>query len=187
VRQIEPVLASAVADDYLRRLGRDAPANVLRICDKMLSHVLLIGLISLVFPRARVLWVRRDPMAAGLSMFMHAFSGPGVGYAYDLGDIAEYQRLCERLMRHWQATSPISIAEIDYEALVSKPEGEVRALLDAAGLPWDPRCLEPHRAERTVRTLSEWQVREPIHTRSVERWRRYERELAPLRERLGAG
>jgi hypothetical protein len=187
LRQLDRAMAGAVAGDYLRRLTRDAPGDVLRVCDKMLSHVLLIGLIALLFPRARVLWVRRDPMAAGLSMYMHAFSGPGVGYAYDLGDIGTYQLLCDRLMRHWQANSSLQIAEIEYEALVREPGAGVRNLLGSAGLAWDERCLEPHRAERQVRTLSEWQVREPIHTRSVERWRRYEAELAPLRERLRAG
>ena len=176
--------AESLAGDYLRRLTRDAPADVLRVCDKMLSHLLLVGLIAAVFPNARVLHVRRHLLDLGLSMYMHSFSGSGVGYAYDLEHIGRYHRLAERLARHWKRLCPLEIVDVEYEALVSEPELGVRRLLDAVGLPFDPRCLESHRAERQVRTVSDWQVRQPIHARAVARWRRYERELAPLAKYL---
>jgi hypothetical protein len=182
--ELRPDVADGVANDYLRRLTRDAPADVLRVCDKMLSHLLLVGLIAVLFPRARVLHVRRHPMDTALSMYLHSFSGSGVGYAYDLDDIGQYQRACDELMAHWKQTAPIRIVDVQYEALVREPEAGVRRLLDAVGLDWDPRCLAFHRAERQVRTVSDWQVREPIHTRSVERWRRYEKYLAPIEKYL---
>jgi len=87
-------------------------------------------------------------------------------------------------MAHWKGLAPMTILHVHYEFLVGNPEPEIRALLDRVGLEWDPRCLAFYEAKRQVRTVSEWQVREPIHTRSVERWRRHESRLEPLRKYL---
>ena len=88
-------------------------------------------------------------------------------------------------MRHWRTTLPAqTLLEVPYESLVEDPEGWSRQMLAHLGLPWDPRCLEFHRTERPVLTASRWQVRQPIGKGSVERWRRYERHLGPLREAL---
>lgn len=178
--ELDAPSAQALAAQYLARLGRDAPPDVLRICDKMLSHVMLVGLFALLFPRGTVIHCQRSLMDAGLSMYMHPFSGFGVGYAYDLDDIGSYARQCDLLMRHWRASCPLRIVTVRYESLVAEPERGVRELLDAVGLDFDARCLESHRAERQVRTVSEWQVRQPVHTRSVARARHYERHLSPL-------
>jgi len=171
-----------MADAYLKRLTRDAPADVSRVCDKMLSHVLLVGLISMVFPRATVIHCKRNLMDTGLSMYLQSFSGPGVGYAYDLEHIGQYHERCTRLMDHWKHASPMRIVDVEYEALVRDPEAGVRELLSAVNLDWDPRCMQPHLSKRQVRTVSDWQVRRPIHTGSVQRWRAYEEQLAPLRK-----
>ncbi|MBW2454925.1 MAG: sulfotransferase, partial [Deltaproteobacteria bacterium] len=112
------------------------------------------------------------------------FSGHGVGYAYDLDAIGRYYQQCQKLMAHWKRLAPLTIVDVHYEALVANPEPETRALLEALGLEWDRRCLAFYEAKRQVRTVSEWQVREPIHTRSVERWRRHEKHLEPLRKYL---
>jgi hypothetical protein len=182
LRELDRSAVQGMAAQYLARLTRDAPSDVLRVCDKMLSHVLLVGLLSVLFPRGTVIHCRRDIMDAGLSMYMQSFGGPGVGYAYDLEDIGRYHARCAELMAHWKRVSPMTIVEVQYEQLVREPEKGVRMLLDAAGLAWDARCLESHRAQRQVRTVSDWQVRQPIHAKSVERWRAYEKHLAPLRK-----
>ncbi len=184
LQQLDRETVRGLADDYLGRLTRDAGNEAERICDKVLSHLLLIGLIAVLFPKARIVHCQRHLMAIGLSMYFHAFSGPGVGYAYDLDDIGRYYRQCCKLMAHFKRLAPVTIVDVQYETLVSDPEPEIRRLLDRVGLDWDPRCLEFHQAKRQVRTVSEWQVREPIHTRSVERWRRYETHLEPLRKYL---
>ncbi len=176
--------ALGVATDYLARLTRDAPPDVLRVCDKMLSHVLLLGLVAASFPRATIIHCRRQLMDVGLSMYMHSFSGSGVGYAYDLDDIGRYHQACERLMAHFKRVCPLEIVDLEYEELVASPEAQTRELVHAVGLEWDPRCLDFHLADRPVHTVSDWQVREPVHTRSVARFRRYEEHLAPLRKYL---
>ncbi len=184
LQQLTRKTARGLADDYLGRLTRDAGGQALRICDKMLSHLLLIGFIAVLFPKARVIHCQRHLMDMGLSIYAHSFSGAGVGYAYDLDDIGRYDQQCRRLMSHFARLAPMTIVDVHYETLVGHPEPEIRRLLAALGLDWDPRCLEFYKAKRQVRTVSEWQVREPIHTRSVERWRRYEKHLEPLRKYL---
>lgn len=83
-------------------------------------------------------------------------------------------------MRHWQAVLPLPILESGYEALVSAPEEQARKIIEFTGLPWDPACLDFHLSGRGVQTPSRWQVKQPMHTRSVGRWRNYAAELAPL-------
>ncbi|MBW2526395.1 MAG: sulfotransferase [Deltaproteobacteria bacterium] len=184
LREIDPATARAVAADYEGRLGRDAPASAQRICDKMLSNLMLIGWIAILFPAARVIHCRRHLLDVGLSMYFHSFSGSGVGYAYDLDDIGRYARRAEQLLARWRSLGPVSITEVQYESLVTTPEPAIRELLDALGLGFSPRCLESHQAKLPHRTASNWQVRQPIHTRSVERWRPYAAELEPLRPYL---
>jgi hypothetical protein len=87
-------------------------------------------------------------------------------------------------MQHWHAVLGERLMAVDYEALVSEPEDESRRLAEFLGLEWEPGMLSPHRTRRSVRTASQWQVRQPIHRRSVERWRRYEKQLQPLVEAL---
>lgn len=180
MRELTPLAVQALAADYLRRLGRDAAPDVLRICDKMLSNLLLVGLIAIALPGATVLHCTRDLRDLGLSMYMHSFSGSGVGYAYDLDDIVSYHSAAAVLMAHWRRVAPVRIVELRYEELVSEPERGVRAVIDAAGLEWDDRCLQFHASDRQVHTVSEWQVRQPIHNRSVGRWRMYTAELEAL-------
>ena len=88
------------------------------------------------------------------------------------------------MMRHWQSVLPVPILELQYERLVSSIETESRRMVDFIGLPWDPACLDFHLSERGVQTPSRWQVKQPVHTRSIGRWRNYEPALQPLLEVL---
>jgi Flp pilus assembly protein TadD len=160
----------------LRALGHDS----LRVVDKMTVNFLHLGFISLLFPSARIIHLRRDPRDVALSCYFHNFSAPGLNFAFDLADLAHFHREHDRIMAHWRAVLPRPIHEVEYEDLVAHPEPRSRALVEFCGLEWDDRCLAFHRHERRVRTASALQVREPIYTRSVARWRRYEKELAPF-------
>ena len=143
-----------------------------------------LGLIAALFPRARIIHCRRDPLDTCLSCFFTSFS-ESLSFASDLRALGTYYLSYRRLMDRWRAILPPEmLLEVDYERLVSHSEEVVREMLEHCGLPWESACLEFHRTERGIRTPSRWQVRQPIYPHSVGRWRNYERHLQPLREAL---
>ena len=161
------------------------PASAARVIDKLPSNFRNLGLIHAALPEARFIHLERNPLDTCLSIYFQGFSAAHA-YASDLGDLAHYYREYRRLMAHWRATLPTQLLlEVPYEALVEDPERWSRRMLEHIGLAWEPRCLEFHRTDRPVLTASNWQVRQPISKGSIGRWRRYERQLAPLREALG--
>ena len=160
------------AADFLRAAAKQAPDDAIRLVDKQPYNFLHIGLIAMLFADARIVWCRRDPRDVALSIFSESFS-PLSSYATDLDDIGFFIDGQERLMRHWQRVSPLPLLEVHYEEVVADTEAQARRLIDFAGLPWDVQCLEFHRSGRSVQTLSRWQVRQPVHSRSVGRWRNY--------------
>ncbi len=172
-----------LAQTYLDGLRRRDPAAS-RITDKMPGNYLYLGLIALLLPRARVVHCRRHPLDVALSVYFTDFRA-GHHYGYRLEHIAAQLRQFERLMDHWRQTIPSAMVEIRYENLVAEAEAQIRALLDFAGLEWDPRCLEFQQVQRPVHTASAWQVRQPLYARSVGRWRRYREHLGGLEEALG--
>lgn len=178
----QPMLAAA-ASRYLEALTRSAPPDVVRIVDKEPLNFLQLGWIARLFPHARVIWCRRDPRDVAISIYGENFALDET-LATDFRGLGRYISLQHRLMRHWQAVLPLPIVEFRYEALVAEPEARTRALVDFAGLDWDPACLSFHRSTRAVQTPSRWQVREPLHARSVGRWRHYRDDIAPLLEAL---
>jgi len=159
---------------------RSLDGAALRIIDKMPGNVFHLGLIAVLFPAARVIFCRRDARDTCLSCYFQRFPITGHLYTYDLAECGRQWLETDRLIDHWLKVLPVRMLEIRYESLVADQEGQSRRLIDFLGLPWDPACLEFHRTERPVMTASVWQVRQPIYTRSVGRWRRYERHLAPL-------
>ena len=166
--------------DALAALGPGAA----RVVDKLPGNFLYLGLIARMLPQARIVHCVRDPMDVCLSIYFQRFAA-GHHYAYDLGDIASYYRDYERLMAHWQRVLPEdAVHEVRYERLVTDQAAVSRALVDAVGLAWDQRCLAFHEAQRVVSTASDWQVRQPVYTRSVERWRHYAAYLDELRAGL---
>ena len=163
--------------------GRCASAS--RVVDKMPGNFLHLGLIHAVFPQARILHTRRNPVDTCLSIFFQAFSG-GHTYATDLDDLAFYYREYRRLMAHWRKVLPPEVfLDVPYEALVEDQEGWSRRIIEFIGLEWNERCLNFHETERRVGTASNWQVRQKIYKTSKERWRNYEQfvgSLLPLLE-----
>ncbi len=185
------VLTRMTAED-LRRLGeqylRDTQAYRAagrpRFIDKMPNNFRHIGLIHLMLPHAKIIDVRREPMACCFSNFKQLFA-QGQTFTYGLQNIGRYYRTYLELMRHWDSVLPARVLHVQYEDVVDDLEGSVHRLLDHCGLKPEPACLNFHQTARSVRTASSEQVRQPIYREGLEQWRRYERWLGPLREALG--
>jgi tetratricopeptide (TPR) repeat protein len=166
--------------ELLQHLSADA----LRVVDKFPTNFLLLGLIHAALPHARIIHMRRNPVDTCLSIYFQHFEAANT-HVNDLEDLAHYYREYRRLMRHWRTVLPAgAMLEVPYEGLVLDLAAWSRRMLDFIELPWDPRCLEFHRTSRTVVTASKWQVRQKISTSSVERWRNYEKFVAPLKSLL---
>lgn len=171
------------AGNYLSILKKHS-FSALRVVDKMPHNFQALGLIALMFPNARVIHCRRDPMDTCVSCFTHHFN-EAHGYSRDLRTLGLYYREYDRLVRHWTETLDLKIFELNYEDMIADQEGMSRALIGFLELDWDDACLAFHETKRSVRTLSRWQVRQPIYTTSVKRWKRYDAHLGPLKEALG--
>ncbi len=178
----EQVLRGA-ATDYATPIRALAP-NAERITDKMPPNFTHLGLIQALLPGARVIHCRRKAMDSCLSCYFQLFGG-SLSFAYNLDHCGRYYADYERLMAHWHATLDLPILDVPYESVVADQEGWTRRLFEFIGLPFTERALRFHESERTTLTASSQQVREPIHARSVARWKAYSAHLEPLRKALG--
>jgi tetratricopeptide (TPR) repeat protein len=186
VARMRPEHFAMLADGYLGALAAGAPGAA-RATDKLLTNYYFVGLLHLLFPNARFINTRRNPVDTCWSAFTKLFKDD-MPHSYDFGELARYYRKYEELMDHWQAVLPAgTIHVVDYERVVEDVESAARALIDFVGLPWDPACLAFHESSRPVKTASVVQVRKPVYRSSVERWRRYGAEIQPLAEALGYG
>jgi tetratricopeptide (TPR) repeat protein len=171
-----------LAQLYLERLARfGGPAQ--RVVDKMPQNFLYLGAIGLLFPRARIIDCRRDPLDVCLSCYFQNFSL--VPFAWSLEDLGVYHTEYERLMAHWKKVLPLQIMEVRYEDLVARQEAVSREMIAFCGLEWEDRCLAFHKNPRLVRTASAAQVRRPMYTSAIGRWQKYTAHLEPLRRTLG--
>jgi hypothetical protein len=182
MEELDPDLARRLADDYVAHL-QDLGRGAARITNKLPDNIFNLGLIAVLFPRARVIFVRRDPRDTCLSCYFRRFDEP-VPWAYDLVDCGVRALETERLANHWRRALPLRMLTVDYEALVADLEGESRRLIEFLGLDWEPACLDFYKTERPVLSASVWQARQPLFTHSVGGWRHYERHLGPLLEVL---
>jgi tetratricopeptide (TPR) repeat protein len=172
-----------LASEYSRPLNALAPTAT-RIVDKNLANYLHLGFICMLFPMARVIHVRRDPLDTCISCFTNEFVAYDLGA--DLGAVGHYYRQYERLMEHWRQVSTLPMLEMNYEDVVADLEGASRRMTDFLGLPWDPGCLKFHDNKRFIGTASNRQASQPLYSSSVGRWRHYDKYLAPLRAALAA-
>lgn len=170
------------ADSYLRRL-RTFDNSAGRIINKMPGNFLNLGLIAILFPQAKVIHCRRDPLDTCLSCYFQRFRR-GHGYSYDLKNLGLYYREYERLMRHWQEVLPNFPFEMHYADLVQNQEEISRQLIQFIDVEWDETCLEFHSNQRPVTTASNWQVRRPMNRSGLERWKNYDSHLDELRQAL---
>jgi hypothetical protein len=143
-----------------------------------------LGLIHLILPHARIIDARREPLACCFSNLKQLFAN-GQEFTYSICDIARYYRTYLRLMDHWDAVLPGRILRVHHEDVVDDLEGNVRRILDFCGLEFEPGCVEFYKTERSVRTASSEQVRQPIFREGLDQWRKFEQWLGPLKEALG--
>jgi hypothetical protein len=190
---LDPALLEASDDVDFTELGRryleqsqwragDRPFYV----DKLPPNFMLLGFIRRALPQARVVHLVRDPMDVCFSNYRAMF-GSAYGYSYGFESLAHHHGQYRRLMRHWHAAMPGFVLDLPYELLVRDSEAAARRLFDFCGLPFEPGCGDNTRNAGAVATLSSAQVRQPIHARGLGEWRRYARQLGPLRAMLGSG
>ncbi|WP_411867505.1 sulfotransferase [Vulcanococcus limneticus] len=165
-----------------------APRGSARVIDKLPHNFQHIGLIKLLFPNAAIVHLRRDARDIAISNYITDYAAKfgGMGFAYDLRWIGEQLRDHDRLMAHWHRLFPGQILEVPYEDLVDDTEAWARRLLAHLDLDWEPQVLDFQQLERSVRTASVWQVRQPVYTSSKARWRRYAGQLDDLDATLAA-
>lgn len=178
----EPFLGKA-ATDYLKVLRSIGP-RCARVTDKMPFNFLWAGLIHLALPRAVIIHCRRHPLDTALSIHQTLFH-PTLAFPTGGAKLVAYFRSYQRLSEHWRRVLPADrYFEVSYEELTREPEPMIRHIIERCSLKWDEACLHPERNPRSVNTPSKWQTRQPIYRHSVERWRRYEPWLGPLRALL---
>ncbi|MBO6784443.1 MAG: sulfotransferase [Alphaproteobacteria bacterium] len=179
---LRPDALDRIAADYLAVLDGISPDSRF-VTDKMIANTEHLGLISMLFPAARVIHVQRHPLAIGLSCYFQNFRSRNE-FTFSLDGFAHYFRHTDELMRHWSDTLDLRIHRLRYEELVRNPRPEIEALLDFCDLPWNDACLAFNRNDRFVDTLSYAQVRKPLTTEPAERHIRYAEQLRPLAEAL---
>lgn len=170
---------------HLQELQSYAP-DARRVVDKLPHNFEHIGLIKLLFPRAKILHLKREPRDVAISNYFidYAAKFGGMGFAYDLCWIGEQLVDHQRLMDHWHQVFPGEIFEVDYDLLVEDVKGWAHQIIDYLELPWEEGVLSFQGLERAVKTASVWQVRQPVYTTSKEKWRRYAESLEPLEKAL---
>lgn len=184
LRYLDQAILSAWGKEYVSALQARAPASK-HITDKMPANFFAVPLIHLMLPNAKIIHVNRNPVDTCLSCFTRLFHRKQE-HTYDLAELGRYYADYARLMDHWRKVLPAgAFLDIHYEDIVADQEGQARRLLDYCGLEWNDACLDFHKTKRQVRTASVTQVRQPIYTTSVERWRKYEKFLGPLLDELG--
>jgi tetratricopeptide (TPR) repeat protein len=184
-------LASLTREE-LRALGEGylAETRIMRkteapfFIDKMPNNFMYVGLIHLILPNAAIIDARRHPLGCCFSCFKQHFAR-GQWFSYGLEDLGQYYRDYVELMAHFDEVLPGRVTRVFYESVVEDTETQVRRLLEACRLPFDPKCLKFHENDRAVRTASSEQVRRPIFREGVDQWRHYEPWLEPLRRALG--
>ena len=171
--------AGQYANGYLKVLSQGA-GDAARVVDKSTINSDLMGLIHLLLPRARFIYLRRDPVDTCLSCYFQNFVNVAA-FTMDLKDLAHYYRGHHRLAAHWRSVLPEgTFLEVPYAELVADQEGWSRRIIEFIGLEWDPAVLEFHKTKRAVMTASNWQVRQKIYSSSLGRWQHYRKFIGPL-------
>ena len=176
--------AADIRDGYLDAVNYRLADNPLFI-DKLPFNVLYLGFIARAWPDQPVILMRRNPMDSCFSMYKQVFTW-AYKFSYNLDTLASYYVAYDRLCRHWREVLGDRLIEVTYEELVSDQESQTRMLLDRLGLESEEACLRFEKNAAPSTTASSVQVREKVHSGSVQRWRRFEQQLEPLRQQLEA-
>jgi len=173
----------AMGKDYINFSQMHRTEGKQHFIDKNPNNFPAVGFIHLILPNAKIIDARRHPMDACFSGYRQLFA-KGQPFTYDLTDIGEYYLQYQRMMDYWHEVLPGRVLTVQYEEVVTDFENQVRRLLEYCGLPFEEGCLNFYDTDRPVRTASSEQVRQPIYTQSISRWRYYEQHLDELKEVL---
>ena len=173
-------IALKARQEYLKSLGSLSTKNVRYICDKMPHNFVLIGLIQLLFPEAKIIYCKRAPMDNCFSLYSHKFTELSHQYSYNQKTLAQYYKLHVTLIDFWIDQSKDSIFILDNEELVENQEKVSKQLIEFCELEWEDRCLEFYKNKRQVRTASIEQVRQPMNKKSIGAWKKYEKYFKDL-------
>ncbi len=171
-----------LANQYLQSISK-LDSETPYVTDKMPHNFLRLGLINLLFPEARIIHCRRDPLDNGLSIYFQHFLWTH-RYATNLENIGLYYNEYQRLMQHWQQVTDIPVLDVNYEDMIQEPEVAARRILDFCDLEWDDSVMDFHKNKRIVATASIDQVRQPIYSSSIARWKNYASHIEPLKTAL---
>ena len=184
VDRINDIDYAELGSRYLGHVAWRAPATN-HFSDKNPGNFMLAGLILKALPQARIVHLRRNPMDSCFSNMKELFAANSHPYSYSFEDLAAHYRNYSRLMSHWHEVAPDRILDVNYEDLVSHPDAQARRVMDYCGLTYDAAQIRVESNAAPVSTASSAQVRQPIHTRNIGGWKRYESQLAPLKAMLG--
>ncbi len=183
VRNLAQEKLDALAGTHIKRLSEMAPSAT-RVTDKLPTNYMYLGIISQLFPGARILNCQRDPRDICLSNYFTEFSA-GQAHSYSLESLALVCKAYQEIMEHWKTVLPIPILNVRYEELIADPRIWVEKILNFCGLEWEDACLNFHQSKRLAVTASYDQVRQPLYKSSVARWKNYARHLEPVNRILG--
>jgi tetratricopeptide (TPR) repeat protein len=180
---MRPTQFAVIADTYLKAISSYSP-TAKRVTDKLLTNYYFAGLINTLFPNAKIIHTMRNPVDTCFSSYTKLFKDD-MPHSYDFRDLGRYYGKYYELMAHWRKVLPPSVMlDVQYEDVVADTEGKAKEIIAFLGLDWDERCLKFHESDRPVKTASVSQVRRPLYTSSVARWRRYGDGLKPLADAL---
>ncbi len=184
LERLDASSCQALGAQYLRGTAPYRRSAGTHFTDKMPNNFRHLDFIQLILPNARIIDVRREPMACCFSIYRQLFA-QGQRFAYSMEEIARYYRMYVDLMEHWDAVCPGRILRVQYEEVIEQLEPSVRRLLEFCGLQFEPQCLQFHRTRRAVHSASAAQVQQPLYREGREHWRHFEPWLQPLRQALG--
>jgi len=173
----------AYGKQYIEESQRHRATDKPLFTDKLPNNFPLMGFAHLILPNAKIINARRHPFDSCLGAYKQLF-GHGQNFTYDMSDLAHYYRRYDTTMKHWHEVLPGKVLDVHYEETVTDLEGQVRRILEHCGLPFEESCLRFYETERAVKTASSEQVRQPIYTGALGKWRRYEEHLDTWFEQL---
>ena len=171
-----------LAQSYLNDIKSSFP-NAQRFTDKRPENFLYVGLIKLMFPKAKIIHTERNPLDNCLSIYFQRL-GKSMAYSNDLETIADYYNEQAKIIEYWKSVFPDDIYSVNYDSLVADKEREIKNLISFIEEPWEEQCLEFHKVSNVVKTASVWQVRKPLYKSSSSRWLNYENEIALLKQKF---
>ena len=184
VRDLRDKDLRAYGKQYIEESQRHRLTEKPLFTDKLPNNFPLMGFAHLILPNAKIINARRHPFDSCLGAYKQLF-GHGQNFTYDMLDLAHYYQQYDVMMKHWHDVLPGKVLDVHYEETVTDLEGQVHRILDHCGLPFEESCVRFHETERAVKTASSEQVRQPIYTGALGKWRRYENHLGIWQEHLG--